>query len=516
MQKELDFLKYPFLADLGLSSNTSGLHDGASNQANGEVIYTHNPHNNRPIAQIRMANEQDYENCMKLAMAAKVAWRNKPMPARGDIVREIGNELRRQKDNLGKLIALENGKILAEGLGEVQEFIDMCDFACGLSRSIGGQVIPSERQDHVIIEQWNPLGVVGVISAFNFPHAVLGWNLALSFICGNCVIWKGSETVGLVTIATANLIQKVLRDFGVEPGVFTALVAPGPGVGDLMIQDKRVDLVSFTGSTKIGRLVSETVSKRFGKTILELGGNNAVIVCDDADLELTIKGCFFSAAGTCGQRCTTLRRLYVNEKIYDKVRDSLINAYKSIRIGDPLDPNTLVGPLHTKHGITIYEEGLKRIQEQGGKVLYGGSRHETLTEGNYVLPTIVEIDPRSPIVKEELFVPILYIFKFSNLDEAIEYNNDVPQGLSASIFTKNMQNVFKWIGPNGSYTGLINVNVGPSGAEIGGAFGGEKETGGGRESGSDSWKQYMRRGTCTINFGNKLPLAQGIDFGAKL
>lgn len=516
MQTELEFTKYAFLADLGLSPHVQGVQDGKANTAHGKDIQTVSPHNNKPIATIRLANEQDYEHCISQCIEAQLEWRNKPMPLRGDVVREIGNELRRQKDAMGRLIALENGKILAEGLGEVQEFIDMCDFACGLSRSIGGQVIPSERQDHIIIETWNPLGVVGVISAFNFPHAVLGWNLALAFICGNTVIWKGSESVGLVTIATANIVQKVLKQFNVHPGVFTTLVAPGPGVGDLLISDKRVDLVSFTGSTKIGRLVAETVSKRFGKTILELGGNNAVIVCDDADLELTIKGCFFSAAGTAGQRCTTLRRLYVHENVYDKVRDTLIQAYKSIRIGDPLNNDSLIGPLHTKHGLTIYEDGLKRIQELGGKILYGGKRYEEIPDGNYVLPTIVEIDPRSPIVKEELFVPILYIFKFTTLDEAISYNNDVPQGLSASIFTKNMQNVFKWIGPNGSYTGLINVNVGPSGAEIGGAFGGEKETGGGRESGSDSWKQYMRRGTCTINFGNKLPLAQGIDFGAKL
>lgn len=516
MQTSVEFSKYPFLADLGLSESVQGVNDGESNVAHGEYILSNNPTNNKPIARIRMANEADYENCLKLAMATKVEWRNKPMPVRGDIVREIGNELRKQKDNLGKLIALENGKIISEGLGEVQEFIDMCDFACGLSRSIGGQVIPSERQDHVIIETWNPLGIVGVISAFNFPNAVLGWNLALSLICGNCVIWKGSENVGLVTLATANIIQKVLKQFGVPAGVVTTIVAPGPGVGDLLIKDKRVDLVSFTGSTKVGKLVAETVSKRFGKSILELGGNNAAIVCEDADLDLTIKGCFFAAAGTCGQRCTTLRRLYIHEKVYDKVKEGLVKAYKSIRIGDPLDPETLVGPLHNRNSVAMFEDGLKRIQSEGGKILIGGKRYDSLPEGNFVYPTLVEIDHKAKVVQEELFVPITYLVKFSTLNEAIEYNNDVPQGLSASIFTKNMQNVFRWIGPNGSHTGLINVNVGPSGAEIGGAFGGEKETGGGRESGSDSWKQYMRRGTCTINFGDKLPLAQGVDFGAKL
>ena len=516
MQTNLDFSKYPFLIELGLLPTTQGLNNGLDNKANGKTISTTNPHNNRPIGNIVLANEDDYERCVKAAVDAGKDWRAMPMPKRGDIIREIGNELRKHLTALGSLIALENGKILAEGIGEVQEFIDMCDYACGLSRSIGGKVIPSERPDHLIIERWNPLGVVGVISAFNFPNAVFGWNLALSLVCGNCLIWKGSESVGLVTMATASIIRGVLDRFNIAKGVFSAMVAYGPGVGDLFLDDKRIDLVSFTGSTRVGRMASERVAKRFGKTILELGGNNAVIVCEDADLDLTIKGCFFAAVGTCGQRCTTLRRLYIHESVYDKVKNSLVSAYKGVRIGDPLDSKTLCGPLHSKMGMQIYKDGLERIQKQGGKVITGGKVHDKLPEGNYVEPTIVEIDPKADIVNEELFVPILYIFKFKTLDEAIEYNNGVPQGLSASIFTKNMQNVFKWIGPNGSYTGLINVNVGPSGAEIGGAFGGEKETGGGRESGSDAWKQYMRRGTCTVNFGNKMPLAQGIDFGPSL
>ena len=512
MQRSLIFSKYPFLLELGLLPTTSGVVDGLNNKASGKIIQTFNPHNNRPIGNVVLADENDYERCVKAAVAAGREWRAWPMPKRGDIIRELGNELRKNLTPLGSLIALENGKILAEGIGEVQEFIDMCDYACGLSRSIGGKVIPSERPDHILIERWNPLGVVGVISAFNFPNAVLGWNLALSLVCGNCVVWKGSESVGLVTMATANIIQNVLKRFEVPTGVFSALVANGPGVGDLFLDDKRIDLLSFTGSTKVGRMASERVAKRFGKSILELGGNNAVIVCEDADLDLTIKGCFFAAVGTCGQRCTTLRRLYVHESVYDKVKNGLLSAYKGVRIGDPLDSKTLCGPLHSKMGMQIYKEGLERIQQQGGKIITGGKVYDQLPEGNYVEPTIVEIDPMAEIVNEELFVPILYLFKYKTLDEAIEYNNAVPQGLSASIFTKNMQNVFKWIGPNGAYTGLINVNVGPSGAEIGGAFGGEKETGGGRESGSDAWKAYMRRQTNTINWGKDLPLAQGINF----
>jgi aldehyde dehydrogenase family 7 protein A1 len=516
MDQKLTFNDFPFLQELGLSTSNFGYLDGTTHTANGNKILSLNPHNNHPIAEIIEASVEDYERGVELAESAKHAWAHVPMPKRGDIIRQVGDALRKYKKQLGQLISLEMGKILAEGLGEVQEFIDMCDYACGLSRKISGKVIPSERKDHVLVEQWNPLGVVGVISAFNFPNAVFGWNFCLSLVCGNCTVWKGASSTGLITIATTKIINEVLKQNNVPPGVLVSIVAPGRGVGERILQDKRISLVSFTGSTPVGRTVAETVHKRFGKTILELGGNNAIIVCDDADLEMALKAIVFAAVGTCGQRCTSIRRLFVHESKYEDIKSRLIQAYKSIKIGNPLDEKNHCGPLHTKNGLKDYVKGLEDIQKHGGKIVYGGKHLTNLGEGNYVEPTLVEIDPTSPIVQEELFAPVLYMSKFKTFEEAIKLNNGVPQGLSSSIFTKNMQNVFKWIGPHGSDCGLVNVNVGTSGAEIGGAFGGEKETGGGRESGSDSWKQYMRRSTCTINFGNDLPLSQGIDFNPKL
>lgn len=516
MEQKLTFGSFPFLKSLGLEEVNSGYYDGSSTSANGAQITALNPHNNQPIAYIKEASLEDYERGVQLADKAKEAWYRVPMPKRGEIIRQIGEELRKYKTELGSLISLEMGKILGEGMGEVQEFIDMCDFACGLSRKIGGKIIPSERKDHVILEQWNPLGIVGVISAFNFPNAVFGWNFCISFICGNCTVWKGASTVGLVTIATSKLIARVLERNQVPPGVLVTIVAPGRTVGNHLLHDKRINLVSFTGSTNVGRGVSEIVHKRFGSTILELGGNNAVIVCEDGNVDMALKAIVFAAIGTCGQRCTSIRRLYIHESKYEELKARLITAYKSLKIGDPLDPTSNCGPLHTKAAVKEYEEGLKVIQEQGGKIVYGGKRIEGKEDGNYIYPTLVEIDKHAKQVQEELFCPVLYLFKFSSVDEAIKLNNGVPQGLSSSIFTTNMQNVFRWIGPNGSDCGLVNVNVGTSGAEIGGAFGGEKETGGGRESGSDAWKQYMRRATCTVNFGNDLPLSQGIDFNPKL
>lgn len=516
MTAQLTYGKYAFLKTLGLSESNSGYYDGQNSAATGSVITSLSPHDNLPIAQVTEASMADYERGMEAAEKARAEWARVPMPKRGEIVRQIGEELRKFKTELGSLISLEMGKILSEGMGEVQEFIDMCDFACGLSRKIGGKVIPSERKDHVILEQWNPLGVVGVITAFNFPNAVLGWNFCISFICGNCTVWKAASTVSLVTIATTRLIARVLERNAVPPGVFVSFVAPGRTVGNQMLHDKRISLISFTGSTNVGRGVSEAVHKRFGSTILELGGNNAVIVCEDGNLDMALKAVVFAAIGTCGQRCTSIRRLYIHESKYEELKNRLVHAYKSLRLGDPLDAQNNCGPLHTKAAVKEYEEGLKTIESQGGKIVYGGRRIEDKLDGNYVYPTLVEIDPTAKIVQEELFVPILYLFKFKCFDEAIKLNNGVPQGLSSSVFTTNMQNVFKWIGPCGSDCGLVNVNVGTSGAEIGGAFGGQKETGGGRESGSDSWKQYMRRATCTVNFGNELPLSQGIDFNPKL
>lgn len=402
------------------------------------------------------------------------------------------------------------GKIRSEGLGEVQEFIDICDMAVGMSRTIGGKVINSERPDHMMVEQWNPVGNVGIISAFNFPNAVYGWNAALALICGNQVVWKGHETASLASIATNRIVADVLKKNGFN-SVATLCQGTGAVVGEKMINDKRVPLVSFTGSTKTGRHVASTVAGRFGRSILELGGNNASIVMPDADLDLAFKGSVFAAVGTCGQRCTSLRRLLVHDSVFDKFSKRMVAAYKTIRIGDPLDPDTLVGPLHSREQVQTFITGVAEAKKQGGKVLVGGEVLDSMP-GNFVQPTIIEIDNDAECLQHELFVPILYIMRFSTFEEAVKINNSVPQGLSSSIYTRDVRNYMNWIGPLGSDCGIANCNIGPSGAEIGGAFGGEKETGGGREAGSDSWKQYMRRSTCTANFSNELPLAQGVKF----
>lgn len=444
-------------------------------------------------------------------MQEKDKWAQTPGPVRGEILRQIGVALREKKDAIGALTSLEMGKIRSEGLGEVQEYIDICDMATGMSRTIAGKVLPSERKDHWMMEVWNPIGIVGVITAFNFPVAVAGWNTSLSIICGDMVLWKPALTACLVSIAVQRIVAGVLKKHGFN-SVACLVCGDGPDIGNELVSDKRVPLVSFTGSTAVGRQVAKTVHGRFGKTILELGGNNATIVMPDADLELAFQGSVFAAAGTAGQRCTTLRRLFLHEKIYDAFVRRLVDAYKKVseRMGDPLHEDTLLGPLHTPRAKQEYLDGLEMIRKQGGRVLVGGKAVES--EGNFVLPTIVEIAHDAPIVQQEIFAPILYVFKFKTLDEAIAWNNEVPQGLSSAVFTKNLQNLFRWVGPTGSDCGLVNCNIGTSGAEIGGAFGGEKETGGGRESGSDAWKQYMRRSTCTINYSDVLPLAQGVKF----
>ena len=437
-------------------------------------------------------------------------WKNLPGPKRGEIVRQIGEALRKYKAALGDLLAHEVGKIKTEGDGEVQEFIDMCDLAVGMSRSIGGQVFPSERPGHFMMENYNPLGKVGVITAFNFPIAVLGWNAAVALICGNCVLVKGAPSATLCTTAIARIIGGVMAENDLA-GVFTC-ASGGVPIGAKMAEDPRLHLISFTGSCRAGRIVSKVVHDRFGKCILELGGNNAAVIMDDADLALALKAVTFSAVGTCGQRCTTLRRTYIHNDIYDTLVAKLVQAYNSVPIGDPTDPKTLCGPLHNKTAVEIYLNGLEEIKKQGGKILAGGELYSGLPDGNYVRPTLVEISPDAEIIKTELFVPIMYVLRFETLEQAIKYNNAVPQGLASSLFTKNLQNLFRWTGPSGADTGTVNCNIGPSGAEIGGAFGGEKETGGGREAGSDAWKQYMRRSTCTINFSKELPLAQGVKF----
>jgi aldehyde dehydrogenase family 7 protein A1 len=469
------------------------------------------PSTGEALAGVAQADAADYEAALAAMDAAKRSWAATPAPARGDIVRRIGDALRAKKAALGALVSLEMGKILSEGLGEVQEFIDVCDMAAGMSRTIAGGVLPSERPGHTLLETWNPLGHVAIITAFNFPCAVFGWNVAISLIAGNCNIWKGASTTPLVTLATMKIVAGVLEAAGAPPGVVTCVVGPGRTVGELMLHDKRLPLVSFTGSSEIGRHVSEAVHSRFGRTILELGGNNATVVMPDANMEMALRASVFGAVGTAGQRCTSLRRLLVHEAGYDAFVARLVAAYKTITPGDPLAPGTLLGPLHTRAAVKEFTDGLATIAAQGGVVLAGGAVYAD-RPGNYVAPTLVAIDHAAPVVQTELFVPILYVCKFATFEQAVAMNNGVPQGLSSSLFTSSMQLSFAWVGPGGSDCGIANVNCGTSGAEIGGAFGGEKETGGGRESGSDSWKQYMRRGTCTINHSDALPLAQGVKF----
>jgi aldehyde dehydrogenase family 7 protein A1 len=450
---------------------------------------------------------------------AKETWMSLPAPKRGEIVRQIGIKLKENQSDLGSLISLEMGKIHSEGMGEVQEYIDMCELAVGMSRQLPGQVLPSEREEHALLECWNPLGMIGIISAFNFPCAVHGWNSSVSMVSGNTQIWKGASSTSLVAIAQTKLMTDVLLANGIHGGVATLCQGSGATVGQTLIDDKRLNLISFTGSTQIGKGVAGSVASRFGRSILELGGNNAVIVMDDADLEVALRSVLFAAAGTAGQRCTTLRRLVLHEKIYDKFVASLVKAYSHLKPGNPLVDGTLLGPLHNAAGVKEFEDGVRDIQAEGGKVLIGGTRIDKsvlkplgLEDGHYVWPTLIESNHDMPIVKTELFVPITHILKVSSFEEAVEVNNNTPFGLSSALFSSSMRNTFRWLGPKGSYCGIVNVNTSCSGAEIGGAFGGQKETGSGTESGSDSWKQYMRRSTCSINYGTSVPLAQGVNF----
>ncbi|KAI2642456.1 Alpha-aminoadipic semialdehyde dehydrogenase [Labeo rohita] len=571
-------------------SNATRLYND-ENRAKLGVVTSYCPANNEPIARVRQATMAEYEETVRKAQDAWKAWADVPAPKRGEVVRQIGDALRGKIKALGSLVSLEMGKIYVEGVGEVQEYVDVCDYAVGLSRMIGGPVLPSERPGHALIEQWNPVGLVGIITAFNFPVAVYGWNNAIALICGNVCLWKGAPTTPLTSVAVTKIVAEVLERNQL-PGAICAMTCGGADIGTAMAKDERVGLLSFTGSTHVGKQVAMMVQERFGRQLLELGGNNAIIgvprvgaelcrmadlqeqdwehylpcviasVFEDADLSLVVPSAVFASVGTAGQRCTTTRRLMLHESVHDDVVERIAKAYKQIRIGDPWDPNTLYGPLHTKQAVQQYLAAIEQAKQQGGTLVCGGKVMDR--PGNYVEPTIITGLPHdAPIVHTETFVPILYVLKFKTEDEAFAWNNEVKQGLSSSIFTKDMGRVFRWLGPKGSDCGIVNVNIPTSGAEIGGAFGayllatlhtakqnkmdldsasvlrmylrnletlppsgqlilyvsytcvcagGEKHTGGGRESGSDSWKQYMRRSTCTINYSKDLPLAQGIKF----
>ncbi len=498
------------LGDLGLKAINQGACTGEwIAAADGRELVSINPTTGEPIATVNQADVAAYEKVVQTAADSFVDWRMMPAPARGEIVRELGNELRKFKEPLGRLVSLEMGKIKSEGLGEVQEMIDMCDFAVGLSRQLYGPTMMSERPRHRMYEQWHPLGVVGVISAFNFPVAVWAWNAALAAVCGDTTVWKPSSSTPLTAIAVQNICNTVMKRHGLT-GIFNLTIGPGSVVGERMINDPRVPLVSFTGSTSMGRHVSEACAGRFGRSILELGGNNGIIVEPDANLDLALRAILFAAVGTAGQRCTSLRRLFLHSSIADDMVAKLVKAYGSITIGDPLEDGILMGPLVNESAIKDYENALEKVREQGGEIVCGG--HRVDRPGYYVEPTIVRLKEQIPISCDETFAPILYVMSYDTLDEAIRIHNAVPQGLSSAIFTSSMYSAERFLSHEGSDCGIANVNIGTSGAEIGGAFGGEKETGGGREAGSDSWKVYMRRQTCTINWSAELPLAQGVSF----
>lgn len=501
------------LKNLGISTENNGVSTGGNYFSNGDFIESHSPTDGQLIAKVKIANAQDYQKVVETAKAAFKEFRMIPAPKRGELVRQFGLKLREYKDDLGKLVSYEMGKSLQEGLGEVQEMIDICDFAVGLSRQLHGFTMHSERPGHRMYEQYHPLGIVGIISAFNFPVAVWSWNTALSWICGNVTIWKPSEKTPLCGIACQNIISEVLKENNLPVGISSMIVGDHE-IGDHLVKDKNVALVSFTGSTKVGRIVGKNVAERFGKSILELGGNNAIIITENADLDMSIIGAVFGAVGTAGQRCTSTRRLIIHESVYDEVKNRLVKAYGQLKIGNPLDVNNHVGPLIDQDAVNQYLTSIEKCKAEGGKfVVEGGVLDGAQYEsGCYVKPCIAEVENSFEIVQHETFAPILYIMKYKNLEEAIEMQNDVPQGLSSAIMTQNLREAELFLSQSGSDCGIANVNIGTSGAEIGGAFGGEKETGGGRESGSDVWKYYMRRQTNTINYTTNLPLAQGIKF----
>jgi len=503
----LDLLKKCGISDSNLGGCVGGSDWSTTKDAG--INTSINPSNEEVIASVFEANKGDYEKIVKEAQSAFAEWRKVPAPVRGNLVREMGNALREKKDALGDLVSLEMGKIKEEGAGEVQEMIDIADFAVGQSRMLYGKTMHSERPNHRMYEQWHPLGPIGVITAFNFPVAVWAWNAFIAAIAGDVVIWKPSSSTPLTAVAVQHICNDVLKRNGYR-GIFNLIIGKGSTIGERMLNDKRLPLISFTGSTAMGRRVAEVVAQRFGKTILELGGNNAIIVDDTADLELAIPAIAFGAVGTAGQRCTSTRRVIAQASIADTLINRLINAYKQVHIGDPLQKGTLMGPLLNQGAVDVYMEAINAITAAGGEIVYGGK--PIAGTGFYVEPTIARVKNDWDIVQNETFAPILYIIEFEELGEALELHNAVPQGLSSSMFTTKLQHAEMFLSAAGSDCGIANINIGTSGAEIGGAFGGEKETGGGRESGSDSWKQYMRRQTNTINWSDDLPLAQGITF----
>jgi aldehyde dehydrogenase (NAD+) len=492
-----------------VNSGTYSAHAGWHNIHEQKLIESTNPATGKVIAQVAACSVEDYQTVVQSSKEVCKQWRMVPAPKRGEVVRQIGNALRQHKDALGSLVAMEMGKIKQEGDGEVQEMIDIADLAVGQSRMLYGNTMHSERSRHRMYEQWHPLGVVGVISAFNFPVAVWSWNAFIAAVCGNTVVWKPSSKVPLCAIAVQHICNTVLEDMG-YPGVFSLFLPHDKATAQAFVADERVRLMSFTGSSKVGHYVAETVAKRMGKSILECSGNNAIIVDETANLDLAVPAVVFGAVGTAGQRCTTTRRLFVHDSVYKELLKRLIYAYQQVRTGDPLDNNTLMGPLIDSAAVEGFTLAVEQAQQQGGRVLTGGK--VVNQPGHFVQPTIIEMNQQREVMKEETFAPILYVMRYSQLDEAIALHNDVPQGLSSAIFTNHMQHAEQFLSAVGSDCGIANVNIGTSGAEIGGAFGGEKQTGGGREAGSDSWKAYMRRQTNTINWGNELPLAQGIKF----
>jgi len=499
------------LARLGIDAGSPnpGFYDGSFQRGEGGELASHAPGDGSLLATVAQATRADYERAVETGLSVYERWRTTPAPARGDVVRQMGDALREHKDDLGALVSLEMGKVLSEGLGEVQEMIDIAEFAVGLSRQLYGLTMHSERPNHRMYEQWHPIGTVGIISAFNFPVAVWSWNAFVAFVCGDVCLWKPSEKTPLTALAVCKVLDGVLERTGWR-GISSLVIGDVDEVGEPMLDDRRIPLVSATGSCRMGRIVGPRVAARMGRSLLELGGNNALIVMDDADLDLALVATAFGAVGTAGQRCTTTRRLLVQSGVAAEFTKRLVASYGSIKIGHPLENGVLCGPVIDQDAVRMYTEAVARIRAEGGEILCGGNALDR--PGAYVEPTIARVPTDFALAKEETFAPILYVMEIADLDEAIHVQNDVPQGLSSAIFTDSVRTAERFLSHAGSDCGIANVNIGTSGAEIGGAFGGEKETGGGREAGSDAWKTYMRRQTCTINWGTDLPLAQGVHF----